>query len=272
MKQHQKIKRHPTLAIFLILSWLKGNIVFNNALHISSERHVNNWSVYNKAIKQPKRIHKLFSSESPDDDSLVTSGIRDDDATDNLNAGRPLPMHNNKNQEFALDLLSSDSKASNAKTLQMIHQARSLREEVKALETKLALSKQAKKEKEIVRIDALIENLLVKYTSDDKEIQILNDADRVFERLRNDRYSPEQVRKVFKRLCDTSKQTRDNCSPLMSALIEGVGKMDSLEISDNPNKRWKQKLEMRFRKKLFQLEYGVDIEDEEDRNELSNRF
>lgn len=198
--------------------------------------------------------HKLYLSERVNNDLNI-------DLTDSS------PILAMPNQALALSLLNGTATGA---AITMIQEARSLRKEIEMLEESLLSSRLRSEEEEMVRIDRLLDELLVLYTSDDKQTQILHDVDQVFERLKEGRYSPAEVTKIFRRICDISPQTRSNCSPLMTLLVEGVGKMDSLDIESNPNKRWTQKLENRFRKKLFQLEYGLDVEEVDEEQSRGN--
>merc|ERR1711935_955576 len=91
------------------------------------------------------------------------------------------------NQALALSLLNSTTTGA---AITMIQEARSLRKEIEMLEESLLSSRSRSEEKEMVRIDRLLDELLVLYTSDDNQTQILHDVDQVFERLKEGRYSP----------------------------------------------------------------------------------
>jgi len=145
-------------------------------------------------------------------------------------------------------------------------QASSLRKEAKALELALIASRDEKAANEIIRVDGWIEKLLVMY-SDQSGTELLSDTERTFELLRDKRFSPLQVKKIFKRICEKGqKQSRSNCSPMMEVFLDAVGKMDDLEREDNPNRRWNEQLELGFRKKLFAMDYRIELDDEDEDN------
>lgn len=114
------------------------------------------------------------------------------------------------------------------------------------------------------KIDSWIENLLIQYQVDD-DTQLLHSVDQVLCRLRDERYSQEQVNKIFKRICETGPpQSRSRCSPIMELFVDAVGKLDEVERDENPNKRWSGKAERELRKKLFAMDWGIELQDEDD--------
>ena len=127
--------------------------------------------------------------------------------------------------------------------------------------------------KENAKIDNWINELFIQYQIDDNT-QMLNDVDQVFELLKNNRYSQEQVDKIFRRICETSggTQSRSNCSPIMNLLVDAAGKLDCVERSENPNKRWSGKVERKLRKKLFAKDWGIELEDDDDSTNPWNLF
>jgi flagellin-specific chaperone FliS len=172
-----------------------------------------------------------------------------------------------------LDLIGT--KASNLTTtidqqaLTLRQQAQAFRAEVQSLQRSLNESKASKLEKEMRNVDRWIDQLLVNFTVDENT-QMLNNVDCVMELLRDGRFSQEQVNKIFKRICETGPaQSRSKCSPLMSLLVDAVGKLDEVDRADNPNKRWSGKVERELRKKLFFLDWGIEWEEEEQK---SDRF
>jgi hypothetical protein len=176
----------------------------------------------------------------------------------NTNAASRLFVASPEKEGLAGNLTTVDQ----AMTLQQ--QAQALREEALALQKTLEASKMEKIIKENTKIDQWIEELFVQYQIDENT-EMLNDVDQVFERLKDDRYSQEQVNKIFNRICETGPpQSRSNCSPLMSTLVDAVGKLDSVERDDNPNKRWSGRVERVLRKRLFALDWGMDLEDDDD--------
>jgi len=150
-----------------------------------------------------------------------------------------------------------------------------LRDEVRALERSLNETKVERAEKELADVDRWIRELLVKYDSSSENgngdsglgTQVLNSVDEVADKLRDGRYSPEQVDKVFERLCYTCPIVgRDSLdrTPLLRLLVEAAGKLDQMERTENPNKRWNGRVERELRKKLFAREWGIDLENTKD--------
>jgi flagellin-specific chaperone FliS len=164
---------------------------------------------------------------------------------------------------------SSMTKAStlevdNQDLLSLQAQAAKLREEAKSLQLALQQEKQDKIQRETEKVDRWIEELLIE-AKVSENTELLKTVDQVLERLTEDRYSAEQVNKIFKRLCDIrTQESRSNCSPLMSLLVDAAGKLDCTEREDNPNKRWNHKVERVLQKKLFARDWNIELEDEED--------
>jgi hypothetical protein len=157
---------------------------------------------------------------------------------------------------------STSSSLTEALILQQ--QAERLRAEAEQQALELLKAKEDKIEKENDKTDQWIDELLIQYTVDENT-QMLNSVDQVMERLQSDRYSKEQVNKIFKRICETGPpQSRSKCSPLMSLFVDAVGKLDEVERNDNPNKRWTGRVERVLRKKLFAMDWGIELEDEDD--------
>lgn len=145
-------------------------------------------------------------------------------------------------------------------------QAQVLREEALAMRETLEESKNDQIVKENTKVDKWIDELFIQCQVDENT-QIINNVDQIFKRLMDDRYSQEQVNRIFNRICETGPpQSRSNCSPLMESFVEAVGKLDAVDREKNPNKRWSGKVERKLRKRLFAMDWGMDIEenDEED--------
>lgn len=152
----------------------------------------------------------------------------------------------------------------NHQALSLQQQAKALREEALALQKTLEESKMEKIVKENMKVDQWIKELFIQYQIDENT-DMLNDVDEVFERLKDDRYSREQVNKIFNRICETGPpQSRSNCSPLMTMFVDAVGKLDSVERDENPNKRWSGKVERLLRKRLFAMDWGMDLEENDE--------
>mmetsp|Transcript_18558 Transcript_18558/g.34564 ORF Transcript_18558/g.34564 Transcript_18558/m.34564 type:complete len:291 (-) Transcript_18558:488-1360(-) len=152
--------------------------------------------------------------------------------------------------------------------LSLQDQAAKLRAEAISLQKALEQSKLEKIQKETEKVDRWIEELLIE-AKVNENTELLKTVDQVFERLTEDRYSAEQVNKIFKRLCEIRQQeSRSNCSPLMSLLVDAAGKLDCTEREENPNKRWNHKVERGLQKKLFARDWNIELDDEE--NDVGN--
>ena len=173
--------------------------------------------------------------------------------------------------EYATSTSSSSSLStmSKAEIMSLQQQAEQLRQEAKQMTLKIQEEKQAKLIKEQTKIDTWIEELLINTKVDDTT-ELLNTIDQVVTKLTQDRYSQEQINKIFQRICDTSeeigrRQSRSNLSPIMELFVDSVGKMDEIDRKDQENKRWKTgKVERNLRKKLFALDWNIKLRDEEE--------
>lgn len=140
-------------------------------------------------------------------------------------------------------------------------QAQALRDEIFQAEKSLNETKTERKTKAIADVDGWIEHVLVNYTAGNT--QLLNTVDQAAQILKDERYSPEQVDKMFRRVCETCPIVgRDSLdrNALLALLIDAAGKLDQLEPCDNPNKRWNGRVERDLRKKLFAKEWNIDLE------------
>lgn len=169
---------------------------------------------------------------------------------------RPAASTNTNQEEGALvvDL-------SAALTLQQ--QAQALREEALSLQRALNESKTEKLALETAKVDQWLEEVLVNQTISENT-QLLNTVEQVMEILKDGRFSADQVNKMFNRICDDRPQSRSNCSPIMSLLVDAAGKLDNLEKEENPNKRWSGRVERVLRKRLFAMDWGMDLEEEDE--------
>lgn len=153
--------------------------------------------------------------------------------------------------------------ASSSSALTLQQQARALRAEAESLQRSLQEEKALKLQKEQDKVDHWMQELLVNVTIDENT-QMLNTVDQVMQLLRDGRFSQEQVNKMFHRICETGPpQSRSKCSPIMELLVDAAGKLDELEREDNPNKRWSGKVERELRKRLFAMDWGIELEEEE---------
>ncbi|EEC48807.1 predicted protein [Phaeodactylum tricornutum CCAP 1055/1] len=144
-----------------------------------------------------------------------------------------------------------------------LHQkAEALRDEAEALKLELQNAKQEKLNKEVARVEAWIEHLLIKQTVD-KNTELLYSVEEVMPLLRDGRFSQEQVQKMFDRICERGPpQSRSKCSPILALLVDAAGKLDELDREENPNKRWSGVVERKLRKKLFAMDWNIDLEAE----------
>jgi outer membrane murein-binding lipoprotein Lpp len=159
---------------------------------------------------------------------------------------------------------SSDSTDLATSAEKLRSQAEALRAEATAIEVALNETRLEKQNKELANVDRWIEQLLVNQTVNEYT-QLLNTREQVTLLLRDERFSPEQVNKIFQRLCDTCPiKGRDSLdrTPLLRLLVEAAGKLDEIEPEDNPNKRWNGRVERGLMKKLFAKEWGIELEDE----------
>jgi len=151
-------------------------------------------------------------------------------------------------------------------------QAQKLRSEIKSLESALVESKRQKHEMEQLKVEQWLENLLVNQTygiddcdGEGASVQILNSVERTAQILRDKRYSPEQVDKIFRRLTRGVPRERIEQSlaktPLLALLVQACGELDLLEREDNPNRRWSGRIERDLRRRLFAMEWGIDPDD-----------
>ena len=127
-------------------------------------------------------------------------------------------------------------------------------------------AKEAKRKKELANVDRWLDHLLFVNMTVDENTQMLNTVEQVARLLQDERFSQEQVDKMFERICETgpSSQSRSNCSPLMSLLVDAAGQLDCVDREDNANKRWSGRVERRLRKKLFALDWNIKLEDDDD--------
>jgi len=193
----------------------------------------------------------------------------------NININRP-PINDNDNNDSSF--------------ISLQEQAEKLRKDVESLQIKLEETKRNKIERERVKVDKWIDELLLidigsTTTADNgvaksnrnkntgncngtTRIDLLKNTDQVYQYMMKNRYSSEQVFKIFNRLSEIrfdetngrSKESRSNCSPLMSLLVDATNKLDCTERHENPNKRWKNtiKVEQILQKKLFGRDWNIE--------------
>lgn len=140
-------------------------------------------------------------------------------------------------------------------------QADALRAEADALRIQLDESKKEAERLRLARVDNLIESILVNFTIDDDN-QLLNTEEQVAKLMQDERLSVENINNMFDRIVEQSqrRQSIDNCSPLISLLLDAACQVDCMEREENPNKRWNHRVERDLRKKLFALGWGIDLD------------
>ena len=153
-----------------------------------------------------------------------------------------------------------------AMTLQ--EQAQKLREESDAMRNQIEMEKAKKLAKRTAKVDGWIEKLLIEVQIDDST-ELLRSEEQVLLRLQEDRFSQEQINAIFNRICELGPQSRSKCSPLMELLVDSVGKMDEVDREENPNKRWNGKVERVLRRRLFAMDWNMDIEESTDEDDMN---
>lgn len=157
----------------------------------------------------------------------------------------------------------SETLAEKETATNLMEQAKMLRDDAERLREQLEKKKADQLAKRTAKVDSWIEKLLIESQVDDRT-QLLKSEQQVLLRLQEDRFSQEQINAIFNRICELGPQSRSKCSPLMELLVDSVGKMDELERQENPNKRWSGKVERVLRRRLFAMDWNMDIEENED--------
>jgi len=175
------------------------------------------------------------------------------DKNNNVNPSpSPSPMPTTSQTKYMLT--SSDP-------IVLKQQADALRAEADALRIQLDTSKEEAERRRLARVDNLIDSILVNFTIDDDN-QLLNTEEQVARLIQDERLSVDNINSMFDRIVDQSqrRQSIDNCSPLISLLLDAACQVDCMEREDNPNKRWNHRVERDLRKKLFALGWGIDLD------------
>jgi len=167
------------------------------------------------------------------------------------------------NKTFSNQLTSADA-------LVLRQEAESLRAEVKMMEVSRAKERGLLLQSEHEKVDTWINTIFVNQTISDS-MEMLNTESQVAQLLIDMRFNEEMVNKIFDRICMTAlrRQSIDDCSPLISLLLDAACKVDCLERKDNPNRRWNTnaRIESRLRRKLFGMGYGINLEKAESYNQ-----
>jgi hypothetical protein len=160
------------------------------------------------------------------------------------------------------DIVIAQSNSTKTTALALKQQSEQLRAEVLSIQKALNESRALQLQKETVDVDRWIDHILVNGTYADT--QMLNTVEYAAQLLRDERFSQEQVFRMFDRICDTSSpQSRSKCSPLLALLVDAAGKLDELDRHENPNKRWSGRVERVLRKRLFAKDYGHEYRGED---------
>lgn len=175
----------------------------------------------------------------------------------------------NRKTDVFIKTFEPSSKNDNNDLLSLQEQAIQLRQEAESLRIALEERKNNKIERERMKVDQWIEVLLIE-SKIDNNTDLLKNVDQVYQTMMRKRFSSEQVFKIFNRLSQIrieqgrEKESRSNCSPEMSLLIDAANKLDSTERDNNPNKRWNYKVERILQKKLFARDWNIEyVSDEE---------
>mmetsp|Transcript_13279 Transcript_13279/g.19530 ORF Transcript_13279/g.19530 Transcript_13279/m.19530 type:complete len:174 (-) Transcript_13279:1371-1892(-) len=107
-------------------------------------------------------------------------------------------------------------------------QAQMLRAEANSLQRAVNETKAARLAKAERKLDTWIDDLFVNLTINDST-QIINTVEEVARVLVEGRYSPEQLDKVFQRLCQTDQVD----SPMMELLADATNEVDVLQRDDH---------------------------------------
>jgi hypothetical protein len=156
---------------------------------------------------------------------------------------------------------SSSSALSQAQLLQA--QLQTLRQEIQQDVQKLQQHKEAIVQKKRDKADQWIDTLLVA-SHVNEDTQMLHSVETVAQMLMDERFSPEQVNAIFERMTQDNPLQRVE-SPLVKLLVDACNVADCLE-EKNPNKRWNGRVEMKLRRKMFAMKWGIELEEEKERS------
>jgi hypothetical protein len=198
------------------------------------------------------------SSNDDDDGSSSSSSNRDGrrDGSRQLATGPP----------------SSSSQQLDVSPEELQRRARMLRDQATAIRTDMERARQLQVEKETRNADRWLDDVLVHHKIND-DTEVLRTLEQSHARLVEGRYSPDQVNRMFERLCELSHVSGRNsldANARLQLLVEAAGKVDEMEPEVNPNKRWKgSRVEHQLHKKLFAKEWGIDLDNSKDENRNS---
>jgi len=251
--------------------------------------HHRHQQLYYKS-QQGEEEEDQFRAPSDDDDKNTTESNNNNKKTDNDAVKSIATTINNINDDDN-DNDNNDNKSEYESVSSLIilqEQAAKLRMEAELLQLALQETKNQKIKNEREKVDQWIEDLfLIQQSSESNtnnntnnnntntntnDVDILKNVDQVYQYMILKRFSSEQIYKIFNRLSDIKLdrsqgmtcESRSNCSPLMSLLLDAACKLDCTEKDENPNKRWNYKIERILQKKLFARDWNIEyIADDE---------
>ena len=153
---------------------------------------------------------------------------------------------------------SSDVASSDNDVLALLSEAKALRQQASILQEQLNREKKERICKEREKVDNLIDLLLFhgvnseSNVSEESKQQLLHTEEQVAQLLISKRMSYDMVNQCFDRIVELANrpQSIDNCSPILSLLLDAACQVDCLERKENPNKRWNGRVERDLRKKV----------------------
>jgi hypothetical protein len=258
--------------------------------HHHHHHHHHHQQLYYKS-QQGEEEEDQFRAPSDDDDKNTTESNNNNKKKDNDGVKSIVTTINNINDDDNdNDNDNNDNKSEYESVSSLIilqEQAAKLRMEAELLQLALQETKNQKIKNEREKVDQWIEDLFLIQQSQSEsntntnynntntntnDVDILKNVDQVYQYMILKRFSSEQIYKIFNRLSDIKLdrsqgmtcESRSNCSPLMSLLLDAACKLDCTEKDENPNKRWNYKIERILQKKLFARDWNIEyIADDE---------
>jgi hypothetical protein len=260
---------------------------YNNWMNQNQHRGHRYQQLYYKSQQGKEEEDEQFRAPSDDDDKNTTESNNNNKKKDNEAVKSIVTTKNNINDDDNDNKSESESESVSS-LLILQEQAAKLRMEAELLQLALQETKNQKIKNEREKVDQWIEDLfLIQQSSESNtnnntnnnntntntnDVDILKNVDQVYQYMILKRFSSEQIYKIFNRLSDIKLdrsqgmtcESRSNCSPLMSLLLDAACKLDCTEKDENPNKRWNYKIERILQKKLFARDWNIEyIADDE---------
>jgi hypothetical protein len=205
-------------------------------------------------VMTPPERDGCSSSSNDDDDDGSSNDDDDDDGSSSRNRGR---------SDGAQQLATGPPSSLDASPEELQRRAKMLRDQATAIRTDMERNRQLQVQKETRNADRWLDDVLVHHKIND-DAEVLRTLEQAQHRLVEGRYSPDQVGRMFERLCELSHVSGRNSlatNARLQLLVEAAGKVDELEPEVNPNKRWKgSRVEHQLHKKLFAKEWGIDLD------------